>query len=29
MDEVIAIRFANGETNFDKVWDDREENEYA
>ena len=27
--EVIGIRFASGNTSFDKVWDDREEYEYS
>lgn len=27
--EVVGIRFANGDTNFDKVWDDREDYEYS
>lgn len=27
--EIVAIRFASGNTNFDKVWDDRAEYEYS
>lgn len=27
--EVIGVRFASGNTNFDKVWDDREDYEYS
>jgi hypothetical protein len=27
--EVVGIRFANGDTNFDKVWDNREEYNYS
>jgi len=27
--EVVGIRFAEGNTNFDKVWDDREDYEYS
>lgn len=27
--EVVGIRFASGDTSFDKVWDDREDYEYS
>ena len=27
--EVVGIRFANGDTNFDKVWDDRADYDYS
>lgn len=27
--EVVGVRFASGNTAFDKVWDDREEYEYS
>ena len=27
--EVVGTRFAEGDTNFDKVWDDREDYEYS
>ena len=27
--EVIGLRFAEGNTDFDKVWDDREDYEYS
>jgi len=27
--EVIGVRFANGDTNFDKVWENREDYDYA
>ncbi len=27
--EVVGVRFASGNTSFDKVWDDREEYEYS
>lgn len=27
--EVVGVRFASGNTSFDKVWDDREDYEYS